>query len=170
MRTALVAIALLLSMFAQSTAAYNLLDGRDLNGRAFEEFEIGYEYVSYFHQRMLGEAIVEQNHIVYIFDQTTHERLERKVRWREDLPEQLPMLQRTAQDAEALVDGAVLFTKLYIISPESDVFPLDPTPENPSVRRVYELADAGRSPIQAAEELEMTLGEVELVLNLRRYR
>jgi hypothetical protein len=34
-------------------------------------------------------------------------------------------------EAETLAGGEVLFSDLYIISPESDVFPLDPFPENP---------------------------------------
>jgi hypothetical protein len=43
-------------------------------------------------------------------------------------------------------------------------------PADPRFRRVYELVDAGASPIRAAEELGMPLGEVELILNLRRLR
>ncbi|MFQ5804893.1 MAG: hypothetical protein ACE5I3_00420 [Phycisphaerae bacterium] len=46
----------------------------------------------------------------------------------------------------------------------------DPEPADPRFRRVYELVDAGASPIKAAEELGMPLGEVELILNLRRLR
>ena len=34
-------------------------------------------------------------------------------------------------------------------------------------RRTYELADAGRTPIEIAQQLEQNLGEVELILNLR---
>lgn len=34
-------------------------------------------------------------------------------------------------------------------------------------RRAYELADAGRTPIEIAQQLEQNLGEVELILNLR---
>ena len=30
-----------------------------------------------------------------------------------------------------MAEGKVQFSKLYIISPESDVFPLEPTPQNP---------------------------------------
>ena len=37
-------------------------------------------------------------------------------------------------------------------------------------RRVYELVDAGASPIKAAEQLGLPLGEVELILNLRDLR
>jgi len=41
---------------------------------------------------------------------------------------------------------------------------------DPRFRRVYELVDAGATPIKAAEELGMPLGEVELILNLRAFR
>lgn len=46
--------------------------------------------------------------------------------------------------------------------------PAEPTDSR--FRRVYELVDAGASPIKAAEQLGMPLGEVELILNLRRLR
>jgi hypothetical protein len=34
-------------------------------------------------------------------------------------------------------------------------------------KRVYDKIDAGASPLQVAEQLGMTLGEVELIINLR---
>lgn len=43
-------------------------------------------------------------------------------------------------------------------------------PLNPLHQRVYDLADAGKSLMQLAEQLEMPLGEVELILNLRSLR
>jgi len=43
-------------------------------------------------------------------------------------------------------------------------------PAAPRVQRVYELIDAGRKPIEVAAALGVPLGEVELILNLRRYR
>lgn len=44
------------------------------------------------------------------------------------------------------------------------------TPADPRVGRVHELADAGQQPIKIAEELDMPLGEVEFILNLRDFR
>lgn len=35
---------------------------------------------------------------------------------------------------------------------------------------VYDLADAGKSPVEIAERLGMPLGEVEVILNLRNFR
>jgi hypothetical protein len=43
-------------------------------------------------------------------------------------------------------------------------------PTDPRVARVYELVDAGATPIKAAEQLGLPLGEVELILNLRKLR
>ena len=44
------------------------------------------------------------------------------------------------------------------------------TPADPRVGRVHALADAGQQPIKIAEELDMPLGEVEFILNLRDFR
>jgi hypothetical protein len=43
-------------------------------------------------------------------------------------------------------------------------------PPDPRFQRVYELIDAGSSPIKAAEQLGLPLGEVELILDLRDLR
>ncbi len=54
-------------------------------------------------------------------------------------------------------------------APQDD--PTDTTAEDGGIdditRRTYELADAGRTPIEIAQQLEQNLGEVELILNLR---
>ena len=51
--------------------------------------------------------------------------------------------------------------------------PQPPTPSSESRdarrQRIYELADAGTTPITIADTLQVPLGEVELVLNLRRF-
>jgi len=48
-------------------------------------------------------------------------------------------------------------------SPETDA-------SDPRVKRVYSLADAGKQPMHIAQDLDMPLGEVELILNLRSFR
>jgi septal ring factor EnvC (AmiA/AmiB activator) len=47
----------------------------------------------------------------------------------------------------------------------------DPADTDPATRRrrVYELADSGTVPISIAETLRLPLGDVELLLNLRRF-
>jgi len=99
-------------------------------GRYFEEIEISHMLV-YFHQRTIGEATVEKDYIVYQLDKDTGELLARKSHWRNDLPAILPSARISREQAEAMVEGEIQFSDLYIISPESDVFPLKPTPENP---------------------------------------
>jgi len=98
--------------------------------RVFKEGEFGNKLV-YYHQRMIGEATVEKDHTIYHFDKDTGELLARIVAWRDDLPDELPLGLISSADAEDLVGGDVQFTKLYYISPESYVFPLDPAPRNP---------------------------------------
>lgn len=88
------------------------------------------EMVSYFHRRKIGEAIVEKDFIRYQFNTKTGKLEEQKKQWRSGLPEQVkPSISR--KKAEAMVEGKVQFSKLYIISPDSDVFTVKPTPENP---------------------------------------
>jgi PGF-CTERM protein len=84
----------------------------------------------YSHQRRIDEAIVEGDYINYQFDTNTKELLDTSGHWRNDLPEQVtPVI--TKEEAESMVRGKVQFTELYLISPDSAVFPLASTPKNP---------------------------------------
>ena len=106
-----------------------LLGKHERSDKAFIRMQIG-NTVSYFHQRTIGEAIVEKDFIRYQFDVTTGELIEKKIRWREGLPDHYdPVIAK--EQAESMVAGVGQFTELYVISPESDVFPISPTPENP---------------------------------------
>jgi hypothetical protein len=98
--------------------------------KVFEEMEIG-ELIVYFHQRKIDDAVVEKDYIVYQFAKSTLELRARKSHWRDDLPDRLPAVMISREDAELLAEGDVLFSELYIISPESDVFPIEPVPVNP---------------------------------------
>ncbi len=101
-----------------------------LKERDFQMLEIGDRLV-YFHQRMLGDATVQGDFIVYQFDLETGRLIERTEHWRDDLPEELPPLGITMEEAEMMVEGEVLFTRLKIIAPGSPVYPIEPTPMNP---------------------------------------
>ncbi len=107
----------------------DLLAKYETGDREFKRVEIG-DVIVYFHQRMIDEAIVERDFIVYQFDKNTEELLEKKTHWRSDLPEHVTP-EITKEEAGSMVQGEVQFTRLYILSPESDVFPLKPTPQNP---------------------------------------
>jgi hypothetical protein len=124
---------------AAAAAPTDLFEQYGDDGRYFEEIEIGSMLV-YFHQRMIGEATVEKDYIVYQLDKDTGELLARKSHWRTDLPAILPRPRISREQAEAMVNRDVQFSDLYIISPESNVFPLNPTPKNPcwTVRSVGE--------------------------------
>ena len=112
--------------------ANNLLAPYETGEREFRRVEIS-DKIVFFHQRMVGEAIVEKGSIVYQFDRNTKELLNKKVRWRGEIPEpptyEFPVI--TKKESEAMVDGEVVSRQLYIISPESDIFPIEPTPTNP---------------------------------------
>jgi len=109
----------------------NLLEGYEPNYEEFNEIEINDKTV-FFQQRMIGDAIVEKDFKVYQFDTDSKEFVKKIINWNDDLPEYLPP-EITKEEAELIakeiVKGEVQFSKLYIISPDSDVFPIEP-PEN----------------------------------------
>jgi hypothetical protein len=98
--------------------------------RNFSEFEIG-DLRVFWHQRMVDDAFVENDFIVYQFDKTSGELMDIKSHWRDDLPDHLPPGLLSKADAMAFVTGKVEGCRLYFISPESDVYPIKPPPENP---------------------------------------
>jgi hypothetical protein len=111
-------------------ASRHFLTGYESGERAFQEGEFG-DKVVYYHQRMIGGATVERDHVVYQFDKETGELLDMRTSWREGLPQELPAGLISMEDAETTVGGDVQFSRLYYISPESAVFPLTPAPADP---------------------------------------
>ncbi|UCC23292.1 MAG: right-handed parallel beta-helix repeat-containing protein [Planctomycetota bacterium] len=112
-----------------SAVSTELLSAYEADYESFIGVEIS-DRIVYFKQRKIGEAIVQGDYILYHFDKYTEELLDLKMEWREDLPGKLPAIISMLQ-AELLVDGEVRFCKLYYICSDSDVVPIDPTPENP---------------------------------------
>jgi hypothetical protein len=107
----------------------DLIAPYEAEDKEFVRREIG-DKIVYFHQRMIGDAIVEKDFIVYQFHKHTKQLLSKKEHWRTGLPEHIaPKI--TKKQAEAMAEGEVDFSQLYIISPESDIFAIEPTPENP---------------------------------------
>lgn len=105
--------------------------------REFLKIEI-WDKIIYYHQRKIGEAIVEKDYLLYQFDQETKELSLKIERWRSDLPDKIePRI--TQQQAESMAEGLVLFSTLYFISPDSDIFPFRPVPTNPcwATRSIY---------------------------------
>jgi hypothetical protein len=111
-------------------SARGLLRGLEPAERQFQEYEVGDKAV-YFYQRMLDGALVEKDFISYQFDSKTGTLLAKKQHWREDLPEHLPEIQVTREQAQAIIGGEIESARLFILSPQSAVFPIRPVPENP---------------------------------------
>jgi hypothetical protein len=128
--TFIITVAIIFLHHAAPAGATGLLDKYESGEREFVEDVFGSKRV-YYHQRMIDDAIVERDYIVYQFDKDTDEFLAKLMHWRDDLPDHLSGDLVDRWTAEAMVEGAVLFSNLYIISPESDVYPLDPVPRNP---------------------------------------
>jgi len=129
--TAFSTFLLLFALLAlEATGGEGPLSRYETGDRRFKEYESG-DLLVYYHLRMLDEAIVEKDFIVYQFDKATEDLMAVKSHWRDDLPEHLPAGLISQEEAQYLVEGEVLRSRLYIISPESDVFPLDPAPANP---------------------------------------
>ncbi|MFH1844542.1 MAG: FG-GAP-like repeat-containing protein [bacterium] len=116
---------------ALALADHALLRGYEDGSREFLEVPINDDLVAYYHQRHIGEAMVEFDRIVYQFDRRNGALLARKSRWRDDLPASLPALTLTREQALARVTGTDRSARLVYIDPESVVFPLEPAPRNP---------------------------------------
>ncbi|MFC1594198.1 right-handed parallel beta-helix repeat-containing protein [Candidatus Omnitrophota bacterium] len=130
-RKALVTILVIAIGFCFSSLVESKSNGPTMDPQIeFEEKVIGDKFVEY-HMREIDGIIVEKDYIVKIYDNTTKQLLEEKRRWREDLPKTAPTNLIAKKKAESMVEGEVQFSKLYYISPETDVFPLEPIPTNP---------------------------------------
>ena len=101
-----------------------LLGRYETGNMKFEKLEIG-DRIVYWHQRTIDGAIVEGDFISLQFDKTTKKLLKREVHWRDNLPKHLNVT-ISEEQAKSLVNGQKLSAKLYIISPASKVFPINP--------------------------------------------
>jgi len=126
-----VLVALLFLAPPPAEAQHNLLEPYEDGSRVFTEVEIGEDLVVYYHQRTIQDAAVEKDFIVYQFDRHSSHLLARKSHWRDDLPEAFPFDLISRDEAIARVQGDIQWTRLLVISPESDVYPIEPEPENP---------------------------------------
>jgi hypothetical protein len=126
----LITIAGFLSTGTFVTPEDDVLLGRYETGNMkFEKLEIG-DRIVYWHQRTIDGAIVEGDFVSLQFDKITKELIKKEVHWRDDLPEHLGVT-ISEEQAVSMVNGQKLSAKLYIISPESKVFPINPPPKHP---------------------------------------
>jgi hypothetical protein len=100
-----------------------------LHNNEFKLYEID-DIIVCFYQRSMDGAIIEKDYLNYQFDSNTGALLKKKIHWRTDLPYvHVPAIALSQNDAHAaalaLVQPAgnaeVLWSKLFIISPESNV-------------------------------------------------
>ena len=123
---------LITGLTSVATGAFDndpLLSKYETGDKEFTRYEIGSKIV-YFHQRMIGDALVDGDFVRYQFDKDTEELLDKESHWRVDLPENLPAV-ISKEEAEAMVSGDIQSSRLYYISSESAVYPIEPTPSNP---------------------------------------
>ena len=106
-----------------------LLGKYEKSDRLFKKF-VSDRTIVYLHQRKIDDAIVEKDYINYQFDKNTKELIKKTVHWRDDLPEHLPKI-ITREEAESMVEGKIMYTDLWFIDPDSWMFPITPTPNNP---------------------------------------
>jgi len=86
--------------------------------------------VAYRYQRKIGDVYIEGDYIKYQFDAITGKLIKKTTNWRDNLP--LSYVTKVSKrQAESLAEGKVENSRLYIISPESDVFALDSVPDHP---------------------------------------
>lgn len=116
---------------AQIYKVPSLLAPYEMGEKRFQEVKIKDKMIVYYHNRMIGDAIVEKDRIVYQFDMETGELLKKISHWREDIPEQLPPDMISAEDAAWVAKGNAETAILQIMSPESNVFHFEVTPSNP---------------------------------------
>lgn len=114
---------------AYPTVRHAMLKEYEPEYEKFRGIQIG-DRIVYFRQRTIGDAIVQEDQIVYHFDKHTRGLLDVKVHWRDDLPAKLPKIM-SKKDVEAMVEGRIRFSQLFYIAPDSYVFPIKPAPKNP---------------------------------------
>jgi len=105
-----------------------LLGKYEKSDRLFIKKVIG-DTIVYGHKRMIDDAIVEGDRIVYQFDKDTKELKKKIIHWRDDLPEHLPPV-ISKEQAESIAGGGS--ATLYYLSPETgSIFRTQSPPKNP---------------------------------------
>lgn len=99
---------------------------KDNNGREqkFQKFEAMGKVV-YFSQRMIGDAIVEKDQSVYVFEKANGKLKEKNISFKPGLQKDLPANLISKKQAEGLVDGNVKFSNLYYAADNSDIFKIN---------------------------------------------
>lgn len=100
---------------------------KQYSDKEFDRYDRG-EKTTFFHQRMIGEAIVEGDFLSYCFNTASEELISNFSSWRKNLTEELP--RNLTTEAEALeIAGGGEYVELYYLSPDSMIY--RPAPETP---------------------------------------
>lgn len=101
--------------------------GNETGDMEFEEFKFGNTTV-YWHQRQVGDAIVEGDYINRQIDTNSGKPKKNFTHWRDNLPDELPRNLTTEAEAFKTAGGGE-YAKLYYLSPDSMIY--RPAPETP---------------------------------------
>jgi hypothetical protein len=120
---------------AEGPSCRELVTPEEAGADEFEQFAIGEKLeagqfrrevsenqIACWYQRAMDGAIVEGDHLYYLFDLETGALLKKQIWWRSDLAEDLPAPLVSQEGAEALAGGDVQSSLLVIIHPDSDTF------------------------------------------------
>jgi|GEM_PF-2312228 len=80
--------------------------------------------VCYGHREVDG-AVIAGDELYYAFDIESGRLVNERIHWREDLPEQLPPLRISREEAEAMVEGEVTSSTLVVLNPDQMLFETD---------------------------------------------
>ena len=104
-----------------------LLGKYEKSDREFQRNDVG-NFISYVHQRTIDGIIVDGDQIIYTFDKSTKELIDKTIHWQDDLPEHLPPVIPKEQ-AESIAGGGS--ATLRFVSPKFFVSPPEQAPKNP---------------------------------------
>ncbi len=103
----------------------------------FKLYEIGDLLICYY-ERKIKDIIVEKDHLNFQFNKESSELINKKISWRDDIKEDLlPQTKITQEEINKIAlkeekeDAEVLWSKLYIISPNSDIHRLSEATNDP---------------------------------------
>ena len=104
-----------------------LLGKYEKSNREFQRNEVG-NFISYVHQRTIDGVIVDGDQIIYTFNKSSKELIDKTIHRRDDLPEHLPPVIPKEQ-AESIAGGGS--ATLRFVSLNFFVSPPEQAPKNP---------------------------------------
>jgi hypothetical protein len=94
-------------------------------GQFKRHLSTGSDRIVCYADRVIDGALVGGDELYYLFDIESGELLRKRIHWTEGLPEQLPPLRISQEEAQAMVEGEVNSSYLGILSPDHRLFESD---------------------------------------------